>query len=307
MAEKMAAHFRDDDFQQKLNNHFCTFSMWNFTKIEEEIYEDEAGVLWDKSKDKDIGIVCNRLIPTLEERNYRLPGLDREFVQSGLSWLKENKGDKFCLFDIGLTLYERSWTLRGAENVLMDMIDNPSSLHELLDEISNYLHDALDMALACDFVDGVLFGDDWGSQRGLIMGKARWLEFFKPRFKSLYGKVKSAGKYTFHHSCGYIEDIFKDLIEIGLDCYQTFQPEVYDITKVKAEYGKDMAFWGGISTQRLLPYEPSHIVAEETARTIRVMGTNGGYIAAPAHDVPGDVPVENLLAMWKVFENQLRK
>ena len=304
MAEKMAAYLKDDNFQQRLNNHFCSFTMWNFTEVETNIYRDEAGVLWDKSKDRDIGVVCNRLIPSIEDRTYTLPDLDREHVQTGLDWLKENKGDRFCLFDIGFTLYERSWTLCGAENVLMYMITNPEALHELFDEIARYLHDALDMALACDFVDGVLFGDDWGSQRGLIMGKERWVTFFKPHFQSLYQRVKMAGKYTFHHSCGDIEDIFADLIEIGLDCYQTFQPEVYDIEKVKAKYGKDLAFWGGISTQHLLPFETPDVVAEETARTMLLMGKGGGYIAAPTHDVPGDVPVENLLAMWRAFENQ---
>ena len=184
------------------------------------------------------------------------------------------------------------------------MIVNPEALHELLDEITSYLHEALDLVLECDFVDGVLFGDDWGSQRGLIMGKERWVEFFKPRFQSLYSRVKAAGKFTLHHSCGYIEDIFADLIEIGLDCYQTFQPEVYDIEKVKATYGNDLAFWGGISTQRLLPFESPEVAAEETARIMGILGKGGGYIAAPTHDVPSDVPAENLLAMWKVFENQ---
>ena len=304
MLEKMSAFLKDSNFQDKLNNHFCTFTMWQFTDLGNDIYEDEAGVHWDRSKDKDIGIVCNQMIPSLEDRNYRLPKLDKKHIQSGLSWLKENKGDKFCLFDVGFTLYERLWMLRGIENAFLDMIDNPKALHGLIEEIANYLHEALDMILTYDFIDGVMFGDDWGSQRGLIMGKARWSEFFKPHFKSLYGKVKSADKFTLHHSCGYIEDIFDDLIDIGLDCYQTFQPEVYDIEHVKKRYGNNLAFWGGISTQHLLPFESPEIVTKETARTLRIMGKDGGYIAAPTHDVPGDVPVENLLAMWNVFENQ---
>jgi uroporphyrinogen decarboxylase len=304
MAEKMTALLECADLGRAFNNHFCTFTLWRFTEVQNDIFQDEAGVLWDKSKDKDIGVVCNRLIPVLEDRDFKLPGLDKTFMRSGLSWLKENKQDAFGLFDIGMTLYERSWTLRGVENLLMDMIDSPGALHALLDEITAYLHEALDMALDCDFVDGVLFGDDWGTQRGLIMGTDRWREFFKPRFKSLYEKVKSRGKFVLQHSCGHIEDIFGDLIDIGLDCYQTFQPEVYNIEKIKAAYGRDLAFWGGISTQSLLPFGTPERVAEETARTLRIMGKDGGYIAAPAHDVPGDVPVENLMSMWNALKNQ---
>lgn len=304
MAEKMAAYLGDDDFQQKLNNHFCTFSMWQFTEVEKDIFEDEFGARWDKSIDKDIGIVCNQMIPDLDERTYTFPVPDKAHILKGIEWLKENKGDRFALFDMGFTMYERAWVLCGAENVLMDMIVNPDGLKGLLDEIENYMHQVLDVVLEHDFIDGVLFGDDWGSQRGLIMGKDRWVAFIKPRFEALFGRVKKAGKFTLHHSCGYIEDIFEDLIEIGLDCYQTFQPEVYDIEKVKETYGDKLAIWGGISTQQLLPFETPEVIAAETARIMSVLGKGGGYIAAPTHDVPGDVPVENLLAMWNVFENQ---
>ena len=304
MSEKMAVYFNDEKFEDRLNNHFCTFTMWKFVEVEKDIFRDETGVLWNKSIDKDIGIVCNNLIPVLSNRTYKIPKLDRDFVHEGIQWLQENKADKFCLFDVGFTLYERAWTLCGVENLLIEMVDDPKAVHGLLEEISDYLSEALDIVLEYDFIDGVLFGDDWGSQRGLVMGKARWAEFFKPYFRNLYGKVKASGKFVFHHSCGFIEDIFPELIEIGLDCYQTFQPEVYNIEKVKAEYGKDLSFWGGISTQRLLPHASAEKVASETSRILGIMGAGGGYIAAPTHDVPGDVPVENLIAMWNVFENQ---
>jgi uroporphyrinogen decarboxylase len=122
--------------------------------------------------------------------------------------------------------------------------------------------------------------------------------------KKMYQRAKSAGRYVFQHSCGYIEDIFPDLIEIGLDCYQTFQPELYDIEKVKDTYGGSLTFWGGLSTQRLLPYAPPEKIRSETARIMRIMGKNGGYIAAPTHAMPGDIPLENILAMLDVFENQ---
>ena len=304
MAEKMAAYFDDVNFVDKMNNHFYTSSLWNFTKVKKDIYRDEAGVLWDQSLDKDIGVVCNRLVPSVENRIYRLPRPDMAHVRSGLSELEEKKGDKFGLFDIGLTLYERSWTLCGVENLLVSMIEAPEAAHALFEEITQYLSNVLDVVLECSHVDGVLFGDDWGTQRGLIMSKKLWQEFLMPRFRFLYGKVKSSAKFVFHHSCGYIEDIFPDLIDIGLDCYQTFQPEIYDIERVKDKYGRDLSFWGGISTQRLLPYGSPDEVAEKTAYTMQVMGKGGGYIAAPTHDVPGDVPVENLLAMWTIFECQ---
>ena len=91
---------------------------------------------------------------------------------------------------------------------------------------------------------------------------------------------------------------------IGLNCYQTFQPEVYDIVKMKELYGKDLAFWGGISTQQVLPRVSPEEVKKETVRIIRTLRQGGGLIAAPTHALAFDVPPENILAMVEVFQHQ---
>ena len=120
----------------------------------------------------------------------------------------------------------------------------------------------------------------------------------------MFEAVKSKGKFVSLHSCGDIHELFPDLIEIGLDVYQTFQPEIYDIREFKREYGKDLAVWGGISTQQLLPYATPEEVRRVTIETMKILGENGGYIAAPTHDVPGDVPPENIEVLIDVFKNQ---
>ena len=87
---------------------------------------------------------------------------------------------------------------------------------------------------------------------------------------------KKGGRFIIQHSCGDIHEIFPDLIDIGLDCYQTFQPEIYDIAAVKREFGQDLAFWGGISTQQLLPYAAPNKVKEEAKRLMDIMSKGGG-------------------------------
>jgi uroporphyrinogen decarboxylase len=120
----------------------------------------------------------------------------------------------------------------------------------------------------------------------------------------LYGRVKSRGKYVMQHSCGDNRELFGDLIDIGLDCYQTFQPEIYDIAETKKQYGDKLTFWGGVSTQRALPWLSPQGVKDEIARIVKALRSNGGLIIAPTHAVPYDVPPENLLAMIEVFQNQ---
>jgi uroporphyrinogen decarboxylase len=163
----------------------------------------------------------------------------------------------------------------------------------------------IDIALEYD-IDAIMFGDDWGQQHGLIMGPGYWRRFIKPRMAKLYQRAKSKGKFVLQHSCGDCHEIFPDLIEIGLDCYQTFQPEIYNIAEIKKLYGKNLSFWGAISTQQCLPRMNAKQVQEEVIRIAHILSPGGGYILAPTHSIPGDVTPKNIMAMLEVFQNQDR-
>jgi len=106
------------------------------------------------------------------------------------------------------------------------------------------------------------------------------------------------------HSCGKVDEIYPDLIEIGLDVFNPFQPEVIDVFAIKRKFGTKLAFYGGISTQRTLPYGTPEDTRKEVAELIAKIGRDGGYIAAPAHSIPADAKPENIAAMIDVLKNQ---
>jgi uroporphyrinogen decarboxylase len=199
-------------------------------------------------------------------------------------------------FGIGFSLFERAWTLRGMENLFMDMIEAPSFVDELLDAICDYNVALAEQAVAFD-IDAIHFGDDWGSQNGLMMGRELWERFLMPRLARQYAVGKKAGKFVTIHSCGKVQEVFPQLIEIGLDCFNPFQPEVMDPCEMKRLYGDRLSFWGGISTQKLLPYGTPDEVRREVRRMKAEVGRAGGYILAPAHAIPGDARPENILAL----------
>ena len=211
-------------------------------------------------------------------------------------------GDRFRVFQIGFSLYERAWTLRGMMNLMMDFYDHPDFVHELLAAIADYNIMQIQEALKYD-IDALYFGDDWGQQRGLQMGPRLWREFIYPQLKRMYGVVREAGKYIFIHSCGDVDELFDDLIAIGLDCFNPFQPEVMDVYALMRRYRGRLVFHGGLSTQRTLPYGTIEDVRQETERLLRA-GAAGGYIFAPAHAVEGDVPVENMVTMIETVKSQ---
>jgi uroporphyrinogen decarboxylase len=119
----------------------------------------------------------------------------------------------------------------------------------------------------------------------------------------MYAVVHEAGKSVMIHSCGDVDELFDDLIAIGLDCFNPFQPEVMDVYALLPQYRGRLAFHGGLSTQRTLPFGSVEDVRAETRRLLE-LGRPGGYILAPAHDVEGDVPLENMLAMIEVVQQQ---
>jgi uroporphyrinogen decarboxylase len=269
-----------------------------------EHYRDEFGVVWNRSgADKDIGVVEDPRITDLENCDYRFPQPDTGRLRKDIERMMAAREDRFTFMGFGFCMFERAWSLMGMENALVSMLASPVELEALFDRICDFFLPLVDIALEYD-VDGIYFGDDWGQQRGLIMGPANWRRFIKPRMARLYSRVKARGKYVIQHSCGDNSDILEDLIEMGLDCYQTFQPEIYDIGRVKKQYGKYLSFWGGISTQRVLPVLKPAALREEIVRVVQILRGNGGLIIAPTHALPFDVPVENILALLEVFQNQ---
>ncbi len=305
--EKMIEYLNgSNDLDKLVNSHFCALSYCGDIKPinTPEHVIDDFGVIWNRSgADKDIGVIEGLVIPEPDIKYYKEPLNIDVKIHNSCKAVVENAGDRFTYMGIGFSLFERFWSLCGMENALVYMITEEDFTNELLDKICDFNLKIIDIINMYP-LDGVYFGDDWGQQKGLIMGPALWRKYIKPRLAKMYKRVKDSGKYVIQHSCGDIEQVYDDLIEIGLTCHQTFQPEIYDIYKVKEKYGDRLSFWGGISTQRLLPSGTVEEVKRETARIMKVMKKNGGYIAAPTHFVPPDVPPQNIVAMLDVFNNQ---
>ena len=305
-----AAYTGDADFASKIGNHTSGAYYSGFSEGlagpvagKPGYVADDFGVVWNRTVDRDIGVVDALVLPEPDISAFKPPKLDYDAMRRDFQNLLSRPDDTFKYGSVGFSMFERAWTLRGMENFLIDMVTEPSFAHALLDAVCDFNMRIIELGLSYD-VDGFYFGDDWGQQKGLIMGPSLWREFIKPRVARMYAAVKAKGKFVIQHSCGDVSSIFADLIDIGLDCYQTFQPEIYDIRAVKAEYGRDLSFWGGISTQRLLPFASPDEIKAKTVEIMRVMGAGGGYIAAPTHAIPGDVPPENVAAMLDVFQNQ---
>jgi uroporphyrinogen decarboxylase len=301
---KLQAHFGQEDLEPFLGNHILGLGdgIGFFTDIGQDCFRDIFGVVWDRSVDKDIGVVRGQVLtqPTLAGYTFPDPRDPRFFADIPDKIARYS--DRFRVYSIGFSLYERAWTLRGMQTLMEDFYDNPEFVTELFTAIADYNLAQVAEALKYD-IDAVYFGDDWGQQSGLQMGPRLWRKFIYPQLKRMYGAVRAAGKYVFIHSCGDVDELFDDLIGIGLNCFNPFQPEVMDVAALLAKYHGRLAFHGGLSTQRTLPYGSVAEVRAESTRLLQ-LGQPGGYIFAPAHSVEGDVPLENMLAFIETAQSQ---
>lgn len=302
--EKLQRHYGIDDLDQVVDGHILNLGngIGFFTDLGNDLVRDVFGVVWDRSVDKDIGIVRGTVLAEPTMKGYQFPDPRHSNFYADIPDKLIHYGDRFRIFDIGFSLYERAWTLRGMENLMMDFIEHPAFVNDLLNAIVDYNITQVKEALKYD-IDAIYFGDDWGQQHGLIMGPRTWKKFLYPALKRMYAAAKEENKYVFIHSCGDVDELFPDLIEIGVNCFNPFQPEVMDVYALMDQYRGRLSFHGGLSTQRTLPYGTVDDVRKETLKLLEY-GIKGNYIFSPAHAVEGDVPLENMLTFIEVVQSQ---
>ena len=147
------------------------------------------------------------------------------------------------------------------------------------------------------------YNDDVGIQSGLMMSPEMWRKYLKPRVAEMFDLIRSFGKRVRYHSCGGVRDIIPDLIDIGLETLNPFQPLATGMEPValKRDFGKDLTFHGGIDMQELLPNASVQQVRDETQRLLDILNEDGGWIACSSHNLQPDTPPENIVAMYEVL------
>ena len=213
--------------------------------------------------------------------------------------------ENFLVTGFSFGVFERTWTLLGFDEALIDAAAFPDFYDELVERITNHQMEIVERLVQLP-VDGIMFSDDWGYQDGVLLGAKRWRKFLKPRLARLYARAHAAGKFVLNHCCGGIAEILPDLIEIGLDVYESVQPEAKNNNpyELKQKFGRQLTFWGALGSQSTIPFaSPAQIQAEVT-QLCREMGRGGGYILSPSKTLQPETPTENAVAVLEAFLGQ---
>lgn len=216
--------------------------------------------------------------------------------------------DRAIMVVVGCNLFEWGTFLRRMDNFLMDLLAEPENVERLLNALMEVHIATLDKVCRAvgDVVDVCRFGDDLGTDTGPFMAPATYRSLFKPHHTRLCEYVhKNSQMKTFLHSCGSIYSLLPDLIECGFDVINPVQTACYQMEpeRLKAEFGKDITFWGGgADTRKTLNHGKPQEVKDDVRRRLDILAPGGGFVFNTIHNILPDVPPENVVAMYEAVE-----
>ena len=261
------------------------------------VYVDEWGCEFENCQEGVIGEVKRPMVQDWSDLEKVRPPKERLTIDIEQVNAFCRATDKFVMPGAFARPFEQLQFLRGTENVMMDLAVNDPDLLSLIDRLHQFYLDEMQLWAKTD-VDGLIFIDDWGTQRSLLISPNQWRQLFKPLYKDYVDIAHRYGKKIFMHSDGYILDIFPDLIEIGLDAINS-QIFCMEMEKLKAFAGK-ITFWGEIDRQYLLCQGTPEQVRQAVFEVYKNLYRNGGVIGQVDFGV-GAKPenVEAALAAWE--------
>jgi uroporphyrinogen decarboxylase len=224
-----------------------------------------------------------------------------EGVEEELLGLRRNSDRAIA---VGLwSLFEGCWALRGMENFLMDMILNKDLAEALLDRVTSIMVTMYDryLEVAGPHLDIVKLWDDFGTQGGPLISPQLFRGMVKPRMARMIEMIRARTDARIAiHCCGSIWALLDDLVDVGIEVINPVQTSAahMDPARLKSRYGDWLSFWGGIDTQKTLPYGSPEDVRCEVRQRLLELGPRGGYILAAVHNIQVGVPPKNIVAMY---------
>lgn len=230
----------------------------------------------------------------------RLFGLEDRIEEFGSEYCLILEGSRECIFGLS------SW-LRGHEQFYMDLVINQKFAEILMDKLLDYQKKLLGFIIKKigKKIDIIKIADDLGSQNALLISPELYRKLIKPRHAELCRFIKNqCDSRILLHTDGAVRDIIPDFIEIGIDILNPIQTSAkgMDPIQLKKDFGKKIIFWGGgIETQSTLSFGTPEEVEEDVKKKIEIFKKGGGYIFAQIHNIQPEVPIDNILAMYKAF------
>lgn len=205
--------------------------------------------------------------------------------------------------------YQVFTLLYDTEEFYINMCEEPELVKAMLDRYCKASYEIYERMYEAsnNKIDLIRCCDDYGTQISTLFSPSMWNDFFAENTRRFVEQAHRHGAYYMQHSCGAVRAIIPNLVSCGIDALEPIQKvQGMDAESLKREFGEKLCFQGGIDTQFILPHGTPEQVYEETTRIIKAFYKNGGYILCGSQDFEGDVPPENICALYDAAK-QFRK
>jgi uroporphyrinogen decarboxylase len=204
----------------------------------------------------------------------------------------------------GSQIFERAWYLRGFERFLMDLAADKKNAHALLRKVTDIQIRRTENFLRAvgPYIQVFKTSDDLSGQLRPLISPSLYREMIKPYHREYFDRVRRlTDARILLHCCGNVRPLIPDLIDAGADILHPVQFSCPDMEPagLKADFGRDLVFWGGMDVQRVLPKLPEPAVRADARRIIDTLGRGGGFVFSPSHNIQADTPPENIIAMYE--------
>lgn len=200
--------------------------------------------------------------------------------------------------------------IRGVEEWYMATVTEPDYIKKVFEVQCEAALKSIELlAAAVGDRAQVVFvsGTDFGTQSGQFCSVQTYRELFKPFHQAVNDQIHKLTNWkTFIHSCGAVLPFIPEFIDAGFDVLNPVQCSALgmDPRTLKREFGKDLVFWGGgVDTQKTLPFGTPDEVYREVRERIDIFSEGGGFVFNSVHNVQSNVPVPNLLALFRAIKD----
>ncbi len=223
----------------------------------------------------------------VEESMRRAKSISSDYFRMGIMWSAH---------------FQDACAAFGMESALITMMCYPEMFQAVVDRIVEFYLRANEIFYEATKgeLDGVLIGNDFGSQLSLMVAPDDLRRFIFPGTKRLIDQAKSYGLKVVHHSCGSIYPVIGDLFDMGVDAVHPIQALAADMSaeKLSVDFAGRGAFFGGVDAQHLLVYGSADDIAADVARLKSLFPT--GLVLSPSHEaILPDIPPANIEAIFK--------
>jgi len=212
--------------------------------------------------------------------SYDWPKLDLKGLYEGTARRAEELHER-GLYVLGHVSwpFDISRYMRRMEVFLADCAAEPERVRELLTRVADIIERQV-YRYADAGVDGIMSGEDWGTQDRLLVSPTMFRDLFLPYFRQLCGAAHSRGLSVWFHSCGYVKDVIGDWLEAGIDVCQFDQPELHGIGWLAEHLGGKMHFWCPVDIQTTLQTRDPERIERAAREYVEKLGSYGGGFVA---------------------------